>query len=223
MPQVVDHLIFGGSFDPPHLGHLGILRYILQNRLASCVHLLPAAVSPFKEKEPPSVRGLDRLRMLQKLLAHLYLEGFERKSLSLLDLELKRRAPSYTVDSCRILREKYEQRNEKKIAILIGADSLKGLELWKDIEELLSHHSFWVFLRNSVSKKKLQEIHKAILTLFPQARIEILWDSPLINCASSELRSLLATKPQPKELDCLLPEVWEYIQEKKLYIDTEQR
>ena len=217
MPEVVDRLLFGGSFDPPHRGHLEILRYVLQKDLAACVDLVPAAVSPFKATEPPSASSHDRLAMLQKLVEYLYKDGFGKKTLGLLDLELKRKAPSYTVDTCRALRAKFPGQ---KIAILIGADSVKDLELWNSIEELFNHHSFWIFLRESMPKSKLERACKRLLALFPQAHIQILWDSCLVNCASSELRRQLAANVTAKQMNCLLPEVWNYIQSKKLYKRT---
>ena len=218
MPEIVDRLLFGGSFDPPHRGHLEILRYVLQKKkdLAKHVDLVPAALSPFKETEPPSASPQDRLAMLQRLIEHLHKKGLGKESMSLLDIELERKAPSYTAETCRILRAKFPQ---KKIAILIGADSLERLEFWNNIEELFHHHSFWVFLRKSIPKPKLEDIYKDLKTIFPQACIEILWDSCLVNCASSKLRARLAAGVSAKQVDCLLPEVWDYIQAKQLYQD----
>ena len=65
-PRKADRLLFGGSFDPPHRGHLEILRYVLSQNLASYIDLVPAAISPFKESQPPLGSAEDRLWMLSK-------------------------------------------------------------------------------------------------------------------------------------------------------------
>ena len=133
----------------------------------------------------------------------------------LLDIELKRKPPSYTVDTCRALRSEHKHSS---IAILLGSDSLWSLERWRRIEELLQYHSFWIFPRlDSMQAGEIESLCSKIKSRFTSARFEVLWNSPRINCSSSHLRKFLSQGASRGQDDCLLPQVLEYIQRRNLY------
>ena len=216
-------LLFGGSFDPPHRGHFEILRYISQKKFTDCMEIIPAAVSPLKQEKPPHAAAENRLAMLERLLSSLGAEDlgktkFGKTKIHLLDIELRRKPPSYTADTCLALRKKYPNES---IAVLIGSDSLMDLESWGRIEEIFSYHPFWIFLRKN--RKEAEEKCRRLRHFFPKARLTILSDSPVIPCSSSRLRQLLSENPEKswsKKKDfsfCLLPEIQQYIKEKGLY------
>ena len=218
----INRLIFGGSFDPPHLGHLEILRYILKNNPNIEIDLIPAFISPFKQGDVPSASTKDRLCMLEELICSFEEETAlhrKPKQINLLDLELKRGAPSYTSETCRIIRAKYPNQ---EIGILIGADSLAGLEFWHKIEELLFYHSFWVHLREGFSKEKIEMICSTLCQKFRKytPRIQIFWNSSIISCSSSDLRHLLLERKGTnvdKEIKrYIIPRVLKYIENRSL-------
>lgn len=119
--------IFGGTFDPPHFGHLYAAEEARIKLNLDRVIFVPAAQSPHKEpghSSPP----LSRYRMLR--LAVRNHPGFEVS-----DIELRRTPPSYTVDTVKELRVEFPFPHN--LFFLAGADLLGKLSTWKDINVIL--------------------------------------------------------------------------------------
>lgn len=117
-------VLYGGTFDPVHLGHLAIAR-AARDALGSVVHLMPAADPP--HRAPPGASARQRADMLA-----LALEGEPGLALDL--RELGREGPSYTVDTLRDLRASLGP--DAPVALLVGADSLLGLPGWHEWQAL---------------------------------------------------------------------------------------
>jgi nicotinate-nucleotide adenylyltransferase len=120
-------ILFGGTFDPIHNGHLGVARHALQMLGGNRLIFVPARQSPHK-KQPPT-DGAHRLAMIWCAI-----EGEE--SLSVSDCELKRVGPSYTIETIRYFRQ--QTGPEAELYWLIGADQLEDLPKWYRVEELLA-------------------------------------------------------------------------------------
>ncbi|NLW95778.1 MAG: nicotinate-nucleotide adenylyltransferase [Xanthomonadaceae bacterium] len=118
------HVVYGGTFDPVHLGHLAIAR-AARDALRATVHLTPAADPP--HRAPPGADAAHRARMVALAIAG-------EPGLALDARELRREGPSYTVDTLRELRR--EGGAQAPIALLLGADSLLGLPDWHAWREL---------------------------------------------------------------------------------------
>ena len=116
----------GGSFDPVHLGHLAIAQDALEGLGLDRVDFVPAAVSPLKGRELIAT-GSQRLEMLRRAL------GDDRR-FGVLDLELGRGGTSYTIDTVRVLRERYPGA---ALFWVIGTDQMQRLAEWKEIGELV--------------------------------------------------------------------------------------
>lgn len=117
-------LIYGGTFDPVHAGHLAIAR-TARDELGVPVHLMPAADPP--HRPPPGANAAQRARLLA-----LAVSGERKLHVDLRELVRAQREPdrrSYTIDTLRELRE--ELGDAVPVALLIGADSLIGLPTWK--------------------------------------------------------------------------------------------
>ena len=112
-------ILYGGSFDPVHLGHLTVARNA-RDAVAAQVRLMPAADPP--HKGPLHADARQRLAMLE-----LAVDG--EAGLGIEACELDRDGPSYTVDTLRFLRA--HRVGEKPLAILLGADSFLSLPTWK--------------------------------------------------------------------------------------------
>ncbi len=213
-------LLFGGSFDPPHRGHLGILQYILQKKLADNIDIIPTAVSPFKENTPPHGTNKDRFVMIEKLLSCLDKKDINNTKISLLDIEFNRPSPSYTAETCVELRKRHPG---DRIAILIGCDGLIGLERWYHIQKLSIHHQFWIFLRDGVTKTNLEKTCRNLKQSYPNLTLRIFWDSPIISCSSSEIKKYLLKREAKNKIceriltSCLPSNILAYIQSKQLY------
>ena len=117
-------ILYGGSFDPVHEGHLAVARNA-RDAVAARVLLMPAADPP--HKGPLHADARQRLAMLE-----LAIDG--EHGLGIEACELERDGPSYTVDTLRLLRA--ARVGERPLAILVGADSFLSLPSWKEWRSL---------------------------------------------------------------------------------------
>lgn len=124
MPDVTLRILYGGTFDPIHNGHLAVALHA-RDVLHAEVSLLPAHDPP--HKGPTVVAATDRARMCELAVAGL--EGMAVDA-----RELRRDAPSWTIDTLRELRG--ETGDRAPLALLVGADSFLGLPTWKEWREL---------------------------------------------------------------------------------------
>ncbi|WP_300364964.1 nicotinate (nicotinamide) nucleotide adenylyltransferase [Hydrogenimonas sp.] len=129
--------IFGGSFDPPHLGHLEIIKKALQQLEIDKLIVVPAYVSPFKEGHtaPPELR----YRWLKTITA------FDPR-IEVSDIEIKKEGPSYTIDTVNHFAQFFDT-----IYLIIGADNLKDLHKWHRFDELDKKVRWVVATRNEES------------------------------------------------------------------------
>ena len=125
--------LFGGSFNPPHNGHLALARAVQKDLGLDRVVFVPAARPPHKPGEADMAPPQDRLSMTR--LAVEGLAGFEVNG-----LELDRQGPSYTVDTVRALQQ--GELAECELYFVIGADTVGELPTWKEAEALLSEVRF---------------------------------------------------------------------------------
>ena len=114
--------IFGGSFDPPHLGHLEIMKKALETLDVDRLFVVPARLSPFKKGH--AAPGELRLEWLRKMTT------FDPR-IEVSDLELKKEGPSYTIDTVEAFAPLAET-----IYLIVGADNLKGLKRWHRYDDL---------------------------------------------------------------------------------------
>jgi nicotinate-nucleotide adenylyltransferase len=136
-------VLYGGTFDPVHEGHLAIARSA-RDALEATVHLMPAADPP--HRAPPGASAHDRVAMLR-----LALRGEPGLALDL--RELGREGRSWTVDTLRALRE--DVGSAAPVALLVGADSFAGLPQWKEWEALFGLAHFVVASRGGTPLEDL--------------------------------------------------------------------
>jgi len=118
--------LFGGSFDPPHNGHLGIARAAAERLGLDRTILIPSAVPPHKlDRDLSSAEG--RLAMCELAVAGV-------PGLSVSDIELRREGVSYTVDT---LLEIYRRYPGSDLFLLIGMDNYLEFHLWMDPDQIL--------------------------------------------------------------------------------------
>ncbi|WP_201352449.1 nicotinate (nicotinamide) nucleotide adenylyltransferase [Hydrogenimonas urashimensis] len=126
--------IFGGSFDPPHLGHLEIMKKALEKLDIDKLIVVPAFISPFKKghRAPPKLR----LKWLGKIAA------FDPR-IEISDFEIKKEGPSYSIDTVNHFARFFDT-----IYFIIGADNLKDLHKWHRFDELNEKVRWVVATRN---------------------------------------------------------------------------
>ena len=115
--------LFGGTFDPVHVGHLSVA-WEASELLDADVHLMPASVPP--HRPPPAATAAQRVAILRAAL-----RGQTRLTLD--TRELQRSGPSYTFDTLAELRAEY---GDRPLVLLLGADAFAGLPGWYRWQEL---------------------------------------------------------------------------------------
>jgi nicotinate-nucleotide adenylyltransferase len=132
-------VLYGGTFDPVHCGHVEVARHA-RDALDATIRLMPAADPP--HRDAPGASASHRARMLDLAVAGEPRLQVDRR-------ELRRSTPSYTIDTLHELRG--ELGGTAPIALLIGADSLAGLPGWRDWEALFGLAHFLVAGRPGIA------------------------------------------------------------------------
>lgn len=133
--------VFGGTFDPPHAGHLALARSALGSGLIDEVLFIPAASPPHKLDAVISPFET-RLRMLELALA-----GEPNCAISTMEGD-RLPKPSYTVET---MRELSRANPDNKYLLLVGEDSLAQLQTWFRAEELIENYDFLIYPRRDWS------------------------------------------------------------------------
>jgi nicotinate-nucleotide adenylyltransferase len=128
--------LFGGSFDPVHMGHLLMAQAAREELNLTRLFFIPAAHSPFKPDQPPT-RASERLKLLRLALA-----GKDWCELD--EQEINRGGVSYTIDTVRDYQGRFP---ETKLFYLLGSDHLSLLPKWRSAEELARLVEFVVIPR----------------------------------------------------------------------------
>jgi nicotinate-nucleotide adenylyltransferase len=128
--------LFGGSFNPVHLGHLLVAQAALEELALSRIYFIPAAQSPFKASEL-SLPGTQRLQLLRLALAG-------QTDCAVDDQEILRGGISYSIDTVRVYAERFP---EATLHYLIGADQISLLPNWRNAVELARRVEFIVIPR----------------------------------------------------------------------------
>jgi nicotinate-nucleotide adenylyltransferase len=119
--------LFGGTFNPVHLGHLRAALEVKEGFELSKIFLIPAALPPHKTPGDVADAG-DRLQMLNLALD-------DKDGFSVSDIELKRSGPSYTIDSVKYFKNTLPE--ESQVYLVMGLDAFLEIDTWKSYEELL--------------------------------------------------------------------------------------
>jgi nicotinate-nucleotide adenylyltransferase len=128
--------LYGGSFDPVHLGHLLVAQAAREELGLDRLFFIPAAQSPFKPESKPT-SAADRLRLLRLALAG-------KNWCEIDEQEINRGGVSYTIDT---VRDYHQRFPDAEIFYLIGGDHVEKLHSWRDAEELARMAQFVVVPR----------------------------------------------------------------------------
>ena len=149
--------IFGGSFDPVHLGHIEIVKKALEDKDIDKIIIVPNYLNPLKNSfsAPPELR----YKWLKKVF-----EDFDNVEVS--DFEIKQNRPVYSIETINHFKPKY---------FIIGSDNLKTLDKWKNIDEILKKVEFIVAKRGDIDNNILKKygIKKVIDIDIPISSTEI--------------------------------------------------
>ncbi len=188
--------VFGGTFDPPHIGHLLVASHVRESLGLERIILVPSATSPHK-RDRVLTDPEHRLSMVRLAVA-----GVPHMEVS--DLEVKRGGVSYTVETLQILQ--HEHRGVE-LTLIIGMDNLADFGTWRDPEEILRIARVVVMTRPG---------YKAPERNTPYAGQMQLCAVPEIGIASRDIRRRVC---EGRSIHWMVtPEVEHYIHEHALYL-----
>jgi len=199
--------LFGGSFDPPHVGHISFALALQETVGFDLILWIPNAQNPLKGAPPSSFE--DRFEMVTRAIDPI-------SSFKALDWEGKRPPPSYTIDTVRRLVSLYGETTN--FSLLLGADQLLTLHLWREREELFQLAPPTIGSRGGVN------IDWKTLVLRPELRDELrrkFVSIPELDISSTNIRDRIGRKKYCGHL--VPPSVLDYIKEKKLYSNASKR
>ena len=200
--------VYGGTFNPPHLGQVTATRAVFELLKLDLLLLVPDGQPPHKMLPPGSPTPEQRLEMTR--LAGEQLGLGER--VRTLDLELKREGRSYTAET---LRQLHQQYPEDELWLLMGTDMFLTLQAWREPGEILSLAGIAAFGRTEEDTEELFSVQRDYLyRTYPQARIFTLTIPGVVDVSSTELRTMLA---RGEGGNLLPPAVYGYILREGLY------
>ena len=194
--------IYGGTFNPPHLGHIQAAKAAVQALGLSKLLLIPDNIAPHKVLPPGSPAPEQRLEMLRLAVQ-------DAPELEVSDLELRREGVSYTFQTILTLKEQYP---EAQLFLLMGTDMFASFDTWKNTDIILRNAALGVLCRGDKGEQEAITEKAAQLTN-QGARLELV-NNPVLAISSTQLRRLIAFGcAEP-----FLPEpVAEYIRQHGLY------
>lgn len=196
MSKIKKILIFGGSFDPVHKGHIDSCNSAIAKVDPDLTIIIPNKIPPLKSTLHASASARDRLNMCKLAfsnMGNLKISSFELRQAS--------NAPSYTYKTIQYLLKKYP---EAKLYLLVGYDRYCDFNKWKNYKYILNHVTLVVGIRNT-NTLDLKDDKKSIPVLFPS-----------VNISSAELR----LKPNK---EYMTEPVINYINENGLYAENHIR
>ena len=193
--------IYGGSFNPPHLGHVHAAKAVMKHLRPEKLIIIPAGIPPHKEMAEQSADNAQRMEMCRLAFGDV-------SGVTVSDMEMCREGKSYTSDTIRQVQEKYPG---EKLILVMGTDMFLTLDTWHEAEFILKNVHVAVVRRDedklAIRKKALEYAEKfrtptAIIALEP------------VVTSSSALREAL---PNRRGREMLSEKVYGYIVGERLY------
>ena len=189
--EKIKTVIFGGSFDPIHIGHLSLANEVVNSRLADEVWFMVSPQNPHKELQKLTDESV-RLEMVR-----LAIDGNEHFKAS--DFEFNLPRPSYTINTLMSLEKSFPDR---EFMLLVGADNWEKFDRWYRHDEILERYRIIVYPRDN-----------SAVPLLPDG---VIWlSAELHDVSSTQIRGLVANGHSITGL--VVPSVEEFINGNKLY------
>lgn len=173
--------IFGGSFDPPHIGHQTIAKEIIKRLNVDLLVVVPAYLNPLKVKS--FLDAKTRFRLLKKIFLN-------KKNIKVSKYEIKQEKSVYSIETIKYMIEKYKPT---KIYLVIGADNYKSFHLWNSYEEIKKLSTLVVVTRDGFEYEKKDDIRKLKVDM---------------KISSTELRNTFNLKYIPKKIRKDVEKIW---------------
>ena len=194
--------VFGGTFDPMHLGHLTVARSIQATLELDKVLFVPAG-QPWMKAGTPVSPVKDRVEMVQLAVAR-------HKTFELSTIEADRPGPSYAVDTMDTLQRQLGSRSA--LFFLLGSDALMDIGKWKDPQRLIQLCQLVAFARPGCRLLRMEALEAAVPGVSKRV---ILADVPQVDIRATDIRCRVA---EGRSIQRLVPRAVErYILEHGLY------
>lgn len=198
---VIHIAIYGGTFDPIHNGHLNLARAMMEKHPIDEIWFCPVRYSPHKVGKKVSAME-HRYKMVEMAI-----EGDPK--FKVVDFEIKRDGPSYTIDT---LEELHEKHPNKRFSLIIGDDSVKGFFKWRDPEKIVRLADLLVGTRHPDEPLDFPKgAHEEVVAAIKKGITE----TPVVTISATEIRRRLA---EGESIEGLVPQkVMDYIITNRLY------
>ena len=194
--------IFGGTFDPIHLGHLAVARSIESSLGLDNVIFIPAG-QPWLKADTPVSRVKDRVQMLRLALAR-------RRAFELSTIEADRPGPSYSVDTMGTLQR--QLGSDADLFFLLGSDALMDIAKWKEPQRLIQLCQLVAFARPGFGLPTMEALEAAVPGVSQRV---VFAEVPQVNIRATDIRRRIA---EGRSIQRLVPRAVErYILEYGLY------
>ncbi len=167
-------LLFG-SFNPIHIGHIAIAKYMAEHTDLNRVWLVVTPHNPLKEKRFLAEEN-KRLSSVKKAIG-------KNSKIKVCDVEFSLPQPSYTINTLTFLKKKYPQHD---FVLIIGSDNLNLFHKWKDHKKILLDFELYVYPRFSPLKR--ENVERSETRGIPSRRNIKLFDAPLLDVSSTFIR-----------------------------------
>lgn len=189
-------LLYFGSFNPVHRGHIALAEYAVESNIADEVILIVSPQNPHKQSDELAAEFL-RYEMCQ---AACQASKYPEKILvSAVEFTLPR--PSYTIDTLKFLSENFGDK--MAFSLLMGADNVERFDRWKSYEQIVESYPIFVYPRRGYAVEKFAD------------RVTVLADAPLFDYSATDVRTAIAEGGNISEM--VIPEVESYIKLNKIY------
>lgn len=189
-------MLYFGSFDPIHKGHIALAEYAIDKGLGDEVAMIVSPQNPFKAATLQTPE-MDRFEMAEMACADSRYPEQIRPSA----IEFMLEKPSYTIRTLDYLRDNFGA--EMEFAIMIGSDNTARLDEWRDYERILAEYPIYVYPRRGAEVEKFRD------------RVHLLEDAPLVDFSSTDVRQ--AAERGQDVAPMVGERVAEYIRRKQLW------
>ncbi len=200
--------IYGGSFNPMHIGHIELGGWLLENDYLDEMWFLVSPQNPMKRE--CELLDDDKRLGLARLSVECYQRDpnarihFPKHSVKVMDIESSLPRPSYMVNTLALLRERYPKR---EFILVIGADNWLTFPHWYQADKILENHRVIIYPRPGVELNEKD---------FP-AQVNMVVGAPENDISSTEIRNAIRHNPDYNG-EGLVAEAWAEIKKQKLYL-----
>ncbi len=204
--------LFGGSFNPPHIGHLRAAKLFCEKADLDVLYVVPAFVSPFKTHVVQSVAAQDRLHMTK--ICFDVLKDIKTK-IVVSDIEIQNNTTSYTIDTVNKL---LQMHGQDKLYMLMGSDMFCSLEKWRSFDRLFEKCIIYTLSREENQKKMLSEFAQKYAEKYSANCV--VCDCPAVVVSSTDIREALESENFINLQNLLTQGVLRYIIKNGIFVNV---